>query len=114
MTGFSDWVKYQLTLRLYTDVPEAARALKLRPSELSRWISAKRPPTQDTIRAACRVFDAPVLEVLIAAGYLSAEEAGVREDLPAVSSLSTQDLVDELCRRLGPEAVSASVSRTLS
>ncbi|ANQ72360.1 helix-turn-helix transcriptional regulator [Rhodococcus qingshengii] len=100
MSGFSAWVENQLELRSFGDIQEAARALKIRPSELSRWLSAKRPPTQDTMRTACQVFDAPIMEVLVAAGYLTSEEAEPGMTPPSiVATISTQSLVDELTRR---------------
>ncbi|MDV8007689.1 helix-turn-helix transcriptional regulator [Rhodococcus sp. IEGM 1318] len=100
MSGFSAWVEHQLELRSFSDIQEAARALKIRPSELSRWLSAKRPPTQDTMRTACQVFGAPITEVLVAAGYLTPEEARPGTTPPSVlNSIATQALVDELARR---------------
>lgn len=99
MSGFSEWVKHQLELRQETDVADAARALGIRPSELGRWLSAKRPPTQDTIRTACRVFDVHVQEILVAAGYMTPDESGLDDKPISPSSLSTQDLLDELARR---------------
>ncbi|WP_243618001.1 helix-turn-helix transcriptional regulator [Rhodococcus sp. ARC_M6] len=104
MSGFSEWVKSQLELRPYGDIQDAARALKIRPSELSRWLASKRPPTQDTMRTASRIFDVPILEILIAAEYLTAEEAGVdpRTDptsTPHAQDFSSQKLTNELSRR---------------
>lgn len=96
---FSEWVKHQLELRQETDVADAARALGIRPSELGRWLSAKRPPTQDTIRTACRVFDVHVQEILVAAGYMTPDESGLDDKPISLSSLSTRDLLDELARR---------------
>ncbi|WP_251011534.1 helix-turn-helix domain-containing protein [Rhodococcus erythropolis] len=106
MSGFSEWVKHQLELRQKIDVADAARALGIRPSELGRWLSAKRPPTQDTIRTACRVFDVHVQEILVAAGYMTPEESGLDDKPISLSALSTKELADELARR--------SVSNTLS
>ena len=105
MSGFSKWVKSQLELRQYGDIQDAARALKIRPSELSRWLASKRPPTQDTMRTASRIFDAPILEILIASEYLTAEEAELNlrtvptSPLPA-EDLSAQELTNELSRRM--------------
>lgn len=99
MSGFSEWVKQQLELRHEQDVADAARALGIRPSELGRWLSAKRPPTQDTIRTACRIFDVHVQEVLVAAGYMTPEESGLDGKPVSLSELSTRDLLDELARR---------------
>lgn len=57
------------------------------------------PPTQDTIRTACRVFDVHVQEILVAAGYMTPDESGLDDKPISLSSLSTQDLLDELARR---------------
>ncbi|MDI9915068.1 helix-turn-helix transcriptional regulator [Rhodococcus sp. IEGM 1379] len=92
MSGFSEWVKNQLELRPYGDIQDAARALKIRPSELSRWLASKRPPTQDTMRVASRVFDVPILEILIAAEYLTVEEAGLDPRSSTTATLSTPEL----------------------
>ncbi|TYQ07689.1 UNVERIFIED_ORG: hypothetical protein FNL38_10154 [Nocardia globerula] len=49
------------------------------------------------MRLASRVFDAPIREILIAAEYLTVEEASP-DGLPT-SELSTQELLAELSRR---------------
>ncbi|WP_254922977.1 helix-turn-helix domain-containing protein [Rhodococcus sp. OK302] len=105
MSGFSEWVKNQLELRQHGDIQDAARALKIRPSELGRWLASKRPPTQDTMRTASRIFDVPILEILIAAEYLTAEEARldlrtVPTSTPRAKGLSTPKLRNELSRRM--------------
>lgn len=97
MSGFSRWVERQLELRPDQDISDAARALQIRPSELKRWLGSKRPPTQETMRLASRVFNAPIREILIAAEYLTIEEASP-DGLPT-SELSTQELLAELSRR---------------
>lgn len=98
MSGFSQWVKRQLELRPHQSVPDAARALKIRPSELHRWLGSKRPPTQATMRTVSRVFDVPIREVLIAADYMTAEESLSPAGL-ATATISTQELLTELSRR---------------
>lgn len=101
MSGFSEWVTWQLELRPERDIQDAARALKIRPSELGRWISSKRPPTQDTMRTAARVFNVPIREILIAAEYMTVEESGLTPDTRTLAEYTTDELNNELGRRLG-------------
>ena len=108
MSGFSRWVERQLELRPDQDISDAARALQIRPSELKRWLGSKRPPTQETMRLASRVLNAPIREILIAAEYLTIEEASP-DGLPT-SELSTQELLAELSRR--EDATVKILSRT--
>lgn len=107
MSGFSEWVKQQLELHSHHNVADAAHALKIRPSELGRWLGSKRPPTQDTMRTASRIFDVPIREILIAAEYMTMEEAS-SDGLP-VSALSTQELIAELSRRTKSAVVSEAL-----
>lgn len=96
--NFAGWVRSRIDSGPYRDVSDAARQLGIPPSTLYRWLGAVRFPTRATIREAATILDAPIHEVLVAAGYMQPEECystmhGV------VEALSSDELRAELMRR---------------
>lgn len=77
---------------------EIARRVGLTPSSVSRWqISTPKP---ETAAAFARAYGRPLLEALIAAGVLTAEEAGVTEIAADLTSVTIDDLLAEIRRRV--------------
>ena len=70
------------------------------PSLMRQWTMIARSPTPQVLRRVAALFDIPVREVLVAAGYMTEEE---NVPLPATRTLlqqiSNKQILDELRRR---------------
>ncbi|XVV06108.1 helix-turn-helix domain-containing protein [Actinosynnema sp. CA-248983] len=80
---------------------DLVRAVGVHRSRLTDWRRG-RSVSLETARALAHLFDVPLLEVLVAAGLLSEDEANARPMRDA-TSISDKVLVAELRRRLGME-----------
>lgn len=94
------WVNQQLADRGWK-ASDAADATGIHESTIGRW---KNNQTQDVkaeqLRRFAEAVGAPVLEACIAAGYLSAEEAGTPPvPTPSLAEFGTVALADELRAR---------------
>jgi len=68
-------------------------------SNVGRWLRGERgQPKPDSVIAFARAFDQPVVEALVAAGYVDRSDvaAGARTPL---DEYSTAEIIDELRRR---------------
>lgn len=81
---------------------DLVRAVGVHRSRLTDWRRGKSL-SWETARSLARLFQVPLLEILVAAGQLSDEEANARP-LRSPSSLSDAVLLHELRRRLAGEA----------
>ncbi|CAL9567240.1 hypothetical protein SUDANB95_04719 [Actinosynnema sp. ALI-1.44] len=77
---------------------DLVRAVGVHRSRLTDWRRGKSL-SMDTARALARLFSVPLLEVMVAAGQLTDDEANARP-LRSPSSLSDAVLLYELRRRL--------------
>ena len=68
------WIRDQIDARGYESTEEAARALGVYPSLLRHWATIVRSPSPQVLRQVAVLFDAPIQDVLIAAGYMTEEE----------------------------------------
>lgn len=78
----------------------AAEAAGVTPSAVSRWNSGGTP---DPVAVAtfARTCGRPVLEAFVAAGFLTAEEAGERPSAPpSLQALDDEELLDEVRERM--------------
>jgi hypothetical protein len=92
------WWQYVSQVAGTATPSEIARRVGLTPSSVSRWqLSTPKP---ETAAAFARAYDRPVIEALIAAGVVTAEEAGVTEVAADLSSVPVDDLLAEIRRRL--------------
>ncbi|MBO2464463.1 helix-turn-helix domain-containing protein [Actinomadura violacea] len=66
---------------------------------ISGWRT--KAPKPETVAAFARGYHRPVLEAFVAAGFLTADEAGITEAPATLADLSSAELLDELGRRLG-------------
>ncbi|WP_242882656.1 hypothetical protein [Actinomadura litoris] len=66
---------------------------------ISGWRT--KAPKPETVAAFARGYDRPVLEAFVAAGFLTADEAGITEAPATLTNLSSAELLNELGRRLG-------------
>ena len=70
------------------------------PSLMRQWTTIARSPTPPVLRRVAALFDTPVPEVLVAAGYMTEEE---NVPLPAtrttLQQMSNKQILDEIRRR---------------
>lgn len=98
-SGFAAWVRDQIAARGYQSTEDAARAMGVYPSLMRQWTMIARSPTPQVLRRVAALFDTPVIEVLIAAGYLTEEE---NVPLPptrlGLQQMSNKQILDEIRR----------------
>lgn len=100
MSPFGSWVQAQIDLRGYGSVKEAAHALDIYPSVLRQWMSIVRRPSHSVIRRAATAFDVHIQEVLVAADYMTEEESGLVDAIPAsVRHFTIGQMLEEIGRR---------------
>ncbi|MFF1945104.1 helix-turn-helix domain-containing protein [Rhodococcus qingshengii] len=99
-SGFAVWVRDQIAARGYHSPEEAARALGVYPSQMRQWTRIARSPTPQVMRRVAALFDAPVQEVLIAAGFMTEEEnRPLSPTRTSLQQLSNKQILDEIRRR---------------
>ncbi|MEV0994697.1 helix-turn-helix transcriptional regulator [Nonomuraea sp. NPDC050202] len=74
------------------------KRMGMRQTSISRWQSTT--PKPQTVAAFARAFDRPVLEAFIAAGFLTEEDAGLREVPADLTVVDSDLLLAEIRRRL--------------
>lgn len=80
---------------------DIARAAEVSSPTVSRWASGKQGVDPLPAARLARAFGRPVLEAFIAAGYLTAAEAGERpQPAPSLDQLTDDQLLAEMRARL--------------
>lgn len=71
-------------------------------TNIGRWLRGETPaPKAESVVAFARALGHEPLEALIAAGYLTPEEAGATVKVsPSLAGITTRQLLDELDRRI--------------
>lgn len=99
----TDWWNYvsevaggatQRSISVRTDIEQSA---------ISRWKRGKGISVESVIKFA-RAYGRPPVEAIIAAGYITADEAGVPisvQNNPPLDEIPTEELHEEIGRRLG-------------
>lgn len=84
---------------------ELARRLGVSDSDVSRWLKGIVQPQPPQLRKMTTVLRRPMLELLVAAGHLEPDEAGM-EGVPQVPAPRVADVLDAIAEddRLLPEA----------
>jgi transcriptional regulator with XRE-family HTH domain len=68
-------------------------------TNIGRWLRGEPgAPRADTVIAFARAFDQPAVEALLAAGYLTSEEAEAKARTP-LAEFTMHELIEELNRR---------------
>ncbi|MEI4741883.1 helix-turn-helix transcriptional regulator [Rhodococcus erythropolis] len=99
-SGFAAWVRDQIVARGYESPEEAALALGVYPSQMRQWTRIARSPTPQVLRRVAALFDAPVQEVLIAAGFMTEDEnVPLSPTRMSLQELSNKQILDEIRRR---------------
>ncbi|MHD0307202.1 helix-turn-helix domain-containing protein [Rhodococcus erythropolis] len=99
-SGFARWVREQIAARGHQSAEEAARAMGVYPSLMRQWTTIARSPTPPVLRRVAALFDTPVPEVLVAAGYMTEEEnVPLPATRTALQQMSNKQILDEIRRR---------------
>lgn len=99
-TGFAAWIRDQITAHGYATIEEAARELGVYPSLLRHWATIVRSPSPKVLRRVAVLFDSPIQEVLIAAGYMTEEEnVPLSATRVSLQQMSSKQILDEIRRR---------------
>jgi transcriptional regulator with XRE-family HTH domain len=69
-------------------------------SVISRWSRGETTPSVENARALAQALHRPLLEVLVAAGIVTEEEAAVAGNISDLTELSDEDLLAELRTRM--------------
>lgn len=78
-----------------------AESVGITPPSVGRWSKPGARPDPVQAAAFARAYGRPVLEAFIAAGFLTAEEAGERPTAPpSLATLSDDELLAEVRRRM--------------
>jgi transcriptional regulator with XRE-family HTH domain len=100
MPAIKDWPTYVRRIAAgLTHAQIAAKVGNVSMSNIGRWLRGEHlQPGADQVIAFARAFDRPIMEALLAAGYVDVSDAvePVRTPLSRYSSL---ELLDELRRR---------------
>ena len=97
------WWRYVVTVTGNVAQKEIADATGIDQSSISRWQRGTSTPRAEVVVALARAYGRPPIEALVAAGYLSSDEAGVEEltTVPGdLTGVSVDSLLNELRRRL--------------
>jgi len=97
---WAGWVNQQLTRKGWRPA-DAARAFGVDDSMVSKWRRGLAGPDPKSLRRIAESLDLPILTVLVAAGYLTAEEAGqVPPAETNPSEVPTMELIEEIRTRI--------------
>lgn len=91
----------------WTTVRDLATASGVSESNLGRYIAGKTTPTLDNARALAVALHRPLLEILVAAGLLTPDEARQQVTVPNLAAMGDDELLDELRARLARGARAA-------
>lgn len=97
---WGNWVGRHLSQKGWRPA-DASRASGVSASIISRWLDGQMDPGVENLRKFAEAVDVPILEAFVAAGYLTAEEAG-QPPAPAAdpADLNTMDLLEEIRTRI--------------
>jgi hypothetical protein len=94
-----DWYEYVRRWATGESNERIASNIGVTGATVGRW--KLRAPNPRDVTAFCRYYDRPLLEGMIAAGFLTEEEAGQPLDTLDPRYLTDDQLVAEIARRLG-------------
>lgn len=93
--GWSAWLGARMAALGFEANSDLARASGVPDSAISRWRTAGTVPAISQLRRLTGPLQAGLLEMLVAAGHLTAEEAALREVVPPVREpRGTQDAIE--------------------
>ncbi|MCF3939961.1 helix-turn-helix domain-containing protein [Gordonia tangerina] len=78
-----------------------SRAAQVDAGNISRWKSGKTRPSAEAVVKIARVWKRPPVEALVAAGYLTANEAGGTVEIAqSIADLGDDELLTEIRKRM--------------
>ena len=96
------WPTYVRELTGDEPQDSVGRKVGLNGSTINRWRNGSRPGNPAEVAALAVAYGGNVLEAFVAAGYLSAEQAGVPPKArPDWSAVSNKELLEQVAARLG-------------
>lgn len=99
--GDMSWAEYARRISGGAQQKDIALAAGVEQGTVSRWMKQGIPPRPENVVTFAKAYKRPVLEAFVAAGFISADDAKVRPTAsPSLDSLSSEDLIQELSRRL--------------
>jgi len=99
------WTDYVRRIAENLNQLEIAAKTGISQTNIGRWLrGAPGLPKADNVVQFARAFSQPPVEALMAAGYITYDEAGVQATLPTTRTplrdYSDRELFDELSRRI--------------
>jgi hypothetical protein len=95
------WPNYLRDLTGDEPQDSVGRKVGLNGSTINRWRNGSRPGNPAEVAALAVAYDGNVLEAFVAAGYLTAEQAGVPPRArPDWSAVTNKELIEQLAARL--------------
>jgi transcriptional regulator with XRE-family HTH domain len=98
------WAQYVRQVAGNLNQLEIAAKTGIAQSNVGRWLRGEPGlPKAESVVALARAFDQPPIEALVAAGYITEEEAGAkaRRGRTPLNDYTDRELVAELSRRVG-------------
>lgn len=99
MTRFSEWFDTLARDRGFETDASVARTLGIQQSVIKRWREGSAPSV-DNLRKVSHRLSVPMQQAMIAAGYLTEDEAAVVTIPADPSTLTNDQLMAELARRV--------------
>lgn len=96
----SRWWTYLQSLMEGETQQDAANRIGISKSNITRWKAGARADPDFVVKVA-RAYDVNVLEALVEAEFITAEEANLRTVDRSSTKLSNKELAAEVARRLG-------------
>jgi transcriptional regulator with XRE-family HTH domain len=101
MTQASMWAEYVKRVAPGRNQAEIAELAGVDQTGVSRWLSGRTAPRVESVIRFARSLGRSPVEALVAAGYITPEEAGMAPDLQISSrDLATEELLAEVRRRV--------------
>ena len=101
----NEWAQYVRDVAGNLNQIEIAEKTGIAQSNVGRWLRGEPgAPKAESVVALARAFNQPPIEALLAAGYITDEEAGAKARPRKVRTLrdyTDRELVAELSRRVG-------------
>lgn len=101
---YNSWSEYvNALIELGEKQIDVSRRTGVDQTTLSRWIGGEsRGVTSKSVARFARGYGRPVLEAFVAAGFMSAKEAGIKNvQSPDLTKFTDGQLLQEIQRRLG-------------
>ena len=106
-----DWSRYVHALTRGEPQDAVGRKAGVNGSTVHRWRNGSRPGRPAEVAALAVAYGGNVLEAFVAAGYLTAEQAGVPPKAPPDwDTVSNEELLEQVAARLDRDAASRSGS----